>query len=119
MTPTSVKQYLQRRGLAPMVDLVNRFDADPDAVGAILDFWIRKGRVRRIAAVANDCGSGCSGCSGSVCNLPDAGAYNLVDLFEWLPRDGRSERVLDFDALDRLAGDVQQAGHPALRHGQR
>jgi len=116
MTPTSIKQYLQRRGVAPMVDLVNRFDSDPAAVGAILDFWIRKGRVRRIAAVSSDCGSGCSGCADSVCSLPETEGYNMVDLFEWLPKDGQSGHVLALDALERLTGDVHEVQRPTARH---
>ncbi len=83
MNPSSIKAYLKRRGMAPMSDLVNRFDGDADAVRGVLEFWKRKGRVREIEPQAG-CSGGCSGCSRTACGAlgPDASVYAWVDLEE-------------------------------------
>lgn len=104
MTPTSVKQYLQQRGTAPMMDVVNRFDAEPAAVAAVLDFWIRKGRLRHIAVAsenASACGSSSCGsaCSKGGCTVGyDASKYAMADLFEWVEREADAP-ALSLDAL--------------------
>ena len=71
MILSELKVYLRERGRAPIGDLANRFDADPEAIRGMLDVWIRKGRVKRLNAEAGDCG-GCSKCD----------AFDL-EIYEW------------------------------------
>lgn len=111
LTPSNVKRYVKQRGMAPLSDIVNRFDATTDAVLAILDFWQRRGHIRKIAAKPTpSCGSGCSSCSTS----PDAQATCQTpianDLYEWI--DGDAPPV-GFDVL----ADYEQAWVPTSHHG--
>ncbi len=85
MSPIQVKQYLQARGSAPMSDLVNRFDCDAGAILGILDFWIRKGKVRTVAGQAG-CATVCSGCSGGSCGTPE-----LSSVYIWVEQNHRGE----------------------------
>ncbi|AOU97165.1 hypothetical protein BI364_03345 [Acidihalobacter yilgarnensis] len=64
MGPAAVKAYLAERGRAPMSDLVHRFDSDPRALLGVLEFWMRRGKVRRLA------GDACSGGVVEVAGLP-------------------------------------------------
>ena len=74
MILAEIRDYLATRGRAPLSDLATRFAADPEALRAMLDQWIRKGRVRRL-----DGGSGaCGGCCGCTDKLPE--------VYEWVPR---------------------------------
>jgi putative ferrous iron transport protein C len=72
MILAEVRDYLAARGQAPLTDLAARFDVDAQAARAMLDHLIRKGRVRRIDAGANACGS-CCGC-----------ADKLPEVYEWV-----------------------------------
>ena len=74
MILVEVRDYLARRGRAPLADLTARFDVDADAARAMLEHLIRKGRVRRIDAGDNACG-GCCGC-----------AEKLPEVYEWTGR---------------------------------
>ena len=71
MILADVRDYLATRGRAPLVDLRARFNVDEDALRAMLDVWIRKGRVRRLDATCN----GCCGCGGS------------TEVYEWVEAD--------------------------------
>ncbi|HUX82792.1 MAG TPA: FeoC-like transcriptional regulator [Halothiobacillus sp.] len=100
LTPSSLKAYLQQRGIAPFSDLVNRFDAPPGAVSGVLSFWQTRGKVRRIALEnAASCDSGCSGCStgstDSSC-ATNADQPSMHDLYEWITPEAAP---LDLDAL--------------------
>ncbi|MGC8697672.1 MAG: FeoC-like transcriptional regulator [Halothiobacillus sp.] len=87
LTPSHVKHYLKQRGIAPLSDVINRFDAPPDAVIAILEFWQQRGMVHKISAQpAAHCGTG--GCGSGHCSAPSlAGGCQTPtpsnDLFEW------------------------------------
>lgn len=61
MILADLRNYLATQGRAPLGDLRARFDVDDDALRAMLDIWIRKGRVRRLEAAC----SGCCGCGGT------------------------------------------------------
>ena len=56
-----IRDYLRERGQANLLDLALHFDTTPDAMRGMLEPWLRKGRVRRVAMDAA-CGSGCSQC---------------------------------------------------------
>lgn len=62
MILAEVKGYLQARGQATLADLALHFEAEPDAVRAMLEVWMRKGRVERFQAAAA-CGSACNRCN--------------------------------------------------------
>ena len=76
MILSEVRTYLAERGRVPIGDLVNRFDADPDAIRGMLAHFIRKGRLRKLENPAGDCG-GCSKCD----------AFSL-EVYEWTDRAG-------------------------------
>ncbi|SNX73892.1 FeoC-like transcriptional regulator [Cereibacter ovatus] len=68
-----VRSYLRARRQASLSDLAIRFRSQPDAMRGMLDHWIAKGKVRRIAC-ASACGKGCGGCS----------AASQPEVYEWL-----------------------------------
>ena len=72
MILSELKSYLVLHGRAPIADMANRFGVEPEALRGMLDLWIRKGRVRRLATDAGTC-AGCSKCD----------AYAL-EIYEWL-----------------------------------
>ena len=108
LTPSSVKRYVRQRGMAPLSDIINRFDATPEAVLAILDFWQQRHHIRKIAAApAVGCGTGCSSCSTSpdaesTCQTPVAN-----DLYEWILAN---DTPIDFDVL----ADFEESWQPKL-----
>jgi DNA-binding IclR family transcriptional regulator len=73
MILAEVRDYLAARGRAPLTDLAARFDVDAEAVRAMLDHLVRKGRLRRLDAV----GSACGGCCGCADQLPEV--YERVE----------------------------------------
>ncbi|APZ43707.1 FeoC-like transcriptional regulator [Acidihalobacter ferrooxydans] len=93
MSPSAVKHYLQARGMAPMSDLVNRFGCDAEALRGVLDFWVRKGRVRELAPMQSACGSGCSGCSGSSCTTPA-----LRAVYVWIDEPAAPRRIIALES---------------------
>jgi transposase-like protein len=72
MILSELKHYLIRNRRAAITDIANRFDVEPDALRAMLEYWIRKGRVRRLSAVTS-CQVGCAKCD------PEA-----VEIYEWV-----------------------------------
>jgi putative ferrous iron transport protein C len=71
---SELRDYLAVRGRAPLSDMAARFEVDEDALRAMLEVWIHKGRVRRIDTGGKACG-GCCGC-----------ATALPELYEWVGR---------------------------------
>jgi hypothetical protein len=111
LTPSHVKHYLKQRGMAPLSDLINRFDAPTDAVVAILEFWQQRGMVRKISAQpAASCSTG--GCGSASCSTPTEPCQTATasnDLFEWLEP---SAAPVSFDALV----DFSEAWQPRISH---
>lgn len=62
MILSDLKSYLAARRRAPIGDLVNRFDAEPDAIRGMLEHFIRKGQARRLDGSEDTCG-GCQKCA--------------------------------------------------------
>ncbi len=60
MLLSDINGYFAAHKRACLADLVNHFRADEDAIMAMLDLLVAKGRIARIAAAA-DCG-GCTRC---------------------------------------------------------
>ncbi|MEJ2479609.1 MAG: FeoC-like transcriptional regulator [Acidihalobacter sp.] len=88
MSPSEVKHYLQARGIAPLSDLVNRFGCDAEAMRGVLEFWERKGRVRRLAG-QEGCAASCGGCADGACATPALSA-----VYQWVERDTRPSNVI-------------------------
>jgi putative ferrous iron transport protein C len=65
MILSDLRDYLIVRRRAPLSDMATRFDVDADALRAMLDHWVRKGRVRLLAGGEGKCG-GCCGCGDAV-----------------------------------------------------
>ncbi len=61
MILSDIKRYLRERRQVTLADLAVHFDSDPDAMRAMLDQWIRKGRVSRTDLRAG-CAKGCGSC---------------------------------------------------------
>ncbi len=61
MILSDIRGYLQQRGQASLADLALHFDTDADAMRGMLQVWVRKGLVQKLAATAS-CGSSCTQC---------------------------------------------------------
>jgi len=66
-----LKNYVQSNKQVSLTDIAIHFDAEPEAVKGMLDFWIRKGKIKHYSS-ADVCGSSCS------CSQKDSN-----DLYEW------------------------------------
>lgn len=64
--------YLAQHKQAALVDLAHRFGSSPEALRAMLEVLVRKGRVRRIAN-GTACASGCGRCDPA-----------SVETYEWI-----------------------------------
>lgn len=62
MMLTQLKEILQTRRLVNLYELSQLLQAQPDAVRAMLQHWIRKGCVKKCLA-SEGCGSKCVKCS--------------------------------------------------------
>ncbi len=66
-----LKEYVKSHPQVSLADISIHFDAEPEAVKGMLDFWIRKGKIKHYSS-DNVCGGSCS-CSQKSNN----------DLYEW------------------------------------
>ncbi len=66
-----IKAYVQSHPQVSLNDIAIHFDANPDAVRGMLDFWVRKGKIKHYSS-ENVCAGGCS-----------CGQKNSNDLYEW------------------------------------
>ena len=62
MILSDLKSYLVARKRAPIGDLANHFDADPNAVRGMLDHFIRRGYVSLLDVDGDGACSGCQKC---------------------------------------------------------
>lgn len=57
----AIKDYMRERERVTLRELAIRFESDPDAVRAMLDKWIEKGKVVKCDGYAcNDCSTHCT-----------------------------------------------------------
>ncbi len=70
MILSDLKTYLTSRKRAPIGDLANHFNSEPDAMRGMLEHFIRKGKLRRL--------DGDGACGG--CHKCDAFA---LEIYEW------------------------------------
>ena len=75
MILAELRDYLSECRRAPLRDLAARFHVEEEALRAMLEVWVRKGRLRRIDAGGSACGS-CCDCDESP-----------PEIYEWLGRD--------------------------------
>ena len=66
-----LKEFVQARKQVSLTEISVHFDCEPEAVKGMLDFWIRKGKIKHYSS-DNVCGGSCS-CSHKSNN----------DLYEW------------------------------------
>lgn len=82
-----IKEYVQSRQQVSLTEIAVHFDADPEALKGMLDFWIRKGKIKHYSS-DNVCGGSCS-CSQKADR----------DVYEWNPQFGnisiQVDRLLD------------------------
>lgn len=57
-----IRNYIKKRGDAPLSDVAIHFDISKEAASLALDYWVKKGKVRVQGAA---CGSSCGGSCGS------------------------------------------------------
>ncbi|MGB5834439.1 MAG: FeoC-like transcriptional regulator [Thiohalocapsa sp.] len=62
MILSELRDYLQQHRRASLVDIMNRFDTDADALRGMLGVLERKGRVRKLPPGAACDSSGCTQC---------------------------------------------------------
>ena len=61
MLLSEIRDYLQTHQRAALIDLAHRFNSDPDALRAMLDKWVSKGRIEKLPQ-GTACGSECCKC---------------------------------------------------------
>jgi len=54
-----IRDYLKKRNIVTLTDVVNHFDVSDESARLAIDYWINKGKAREVAAA---CGSSCGGC---------------------------------------------------------
>ena len=72
MILSELRNYLREQHRVAMVDLVNHFQMDADAIRGMLGKWINKGKVRKLS-VDSACGTSCCKCDPA-----------LTELYEWI-----------------------------------
>ncbi len=91
-----LKAYLRQRGQASLADLGNHFDVPPDAMRGMLEQWIRRDKVKRLAAPQCD---GCTQCD------PTG-----MEIYAWVEKSGEGgevvEQVIDASAICGKADKV-------------
>ena len=72
---SEIRAYLLQRGRAPLSDIALYLKVPPEAARGMLDHWIRKGRVCRLAAFCSGgCSRSCGGCGESAAS----------EFYEWV-----------------------------------
>lgn len=71
MILSDLRSYLQEKHRVALIDLVNHFDMEADALRGMLGKWINKGKVRKLS---NDlsCGTQCCKCD-----------QIITEIYEW------------------------------------
>lgn len=72
MILSDLRNYLQQQRRVALIDLVNHFGADADALRGMLDKWVSKGKVRK-TPLESSCGTSCCKCDPA-----------LTELYEWI-----------------------------------
>ncbi|KAA3631208.1 MAG: sugar metabolism transcriptional regulator [Proteobacteria bacterium] len=70
-----IRRYIRMRGQTSLADLATHLDSSPDAVRGMLDVWVRKGKIGRLAR-SSRCGTACAGCAAA-----------MVEIYYWKEDD--------------------------------
>lgn len=70
---SDIRSYLSERGRAPLSDIAVRLGVSPDTARGMLQHWMRKGKVCRLAE-CKACSRGCGDCAESAAN----------EIYEWV-----------------------------------
>jgi hypothetical protein len=74
MILSELRDYLKGRQHVSLRDLSLHFNIDADALRGMLQIWIAKGRVRKVAAESrSECGTSCCQCDPSI-----------LEIYEWV-----------------------------------
>lgn len=71
MILSEIKDYVKTRRQSSLSDIALHFDAEPEAVRGMLQFWVNKGRIKKHQAALK--------CAGS-CHCSQK---NETELYEW------------------------------------
>ncbi len=74
MILSDLRNYLKNQHRVVMIDLVNHFDMDAEAVRGMLGKWISKGKVRKLSSDSS-CGSSCCKCDPL-----------MTEIYEWVEK---------------------------------
>lgn len=74
MILSDLRLYLRKQRTVALIDLVNHFDMDADAIRGMLGKWISKGKVKKLS-VDSACGTSCCKCDPT-----------LTELYEWVDK---------------------------------
>lgn len=74
MVLAELRDFLKQHRRVALIDLVNHFAVDADALRGMLETWMRKGNVRKLSREAN-CGTHCCKCDPA-----------LTEIYEWLDK---------------------------------
>ncbi|WP_456372689.1 FeoC-like transcriptional regulator [Thiolapillus sp.] len=78
---SDIRAYLQERGQASLSDIARHLDVTPEVARDMLQLWLKKGKVQRIAATPS-CGSSCSQCDPAT-----------TEIYVWGEAEGRKRFV--------------------------
>jgi len=72
MILSDLRDYIKKRHKVALVDLINHFHMDADALRGMLGKWISKGKIKKLT-LESDCGTSCCKCDPA-----------LTELYEWV-----------------------------------
>ena len=72
MILSDLRAYLKQQRRVALADLIVHFNTDADAMRGMLDKWISKGKVRKLA-LNSSCGTSCCQCE-----------TTLTEIYEWV-----------------------------------
>jgi hypothetical protein len=74
MILSDLRIYMRENRTVALIDLVNHFGMEADAIRGMLGKWISKGKVRKLS-VDSACGTSCCKCDPT-----------LTELYEWVEK---------------------------------
>ncbi|MBT3335563.1 MAG: sugar metabolism transcriptional regulator [Methylococcales bacterium] len=72
MILSDLRYYIKEHKRVALIDLVNHFDMDADAMRGMLGKWINKGKIKKMA-MEKGCGTQCCKCD-----------PRLTEFYEWV-----------------------------------
>ena len=61
MILSAIRDFLRMHGQASLADIARQVNADPEAVRAMVEVWVKKGQATRLL-MSNKCGTHCRQC---------------------------------------------------------